>query len=574
MKVVLLAINAKYIHSSLSVWILAESISKYARASQDVSVVEATINQENGHIADNVAALEPEILGVSTYIWNAGKLPALLELLRKRLPGTIFVLGGPEASNNMEYWLENDADYVLHGEGEYSFPALLDEIGEGIPAEKAQKFPDKTAENNTIDKSVQFRPEQAAPEEPVDPYTDTYFTALNGRISYLETSRGCPFRCSFCLSAGVPVRYFPIDTVKKQINKLSHSGTQTIKLVDRTFNCNAERACELFDYIIRLDTDCRFHFEVAADLFDEQTLTLLALAPPGRIQLEAGLQSFHKPALDASSRQTDIGKAVKNITTLLQAGNIHIHADLIAGLPHETLKEFKESFNKAYALGAHTLQLGFLKLLHGSVMREQAAALEIQYDAQPPYEITSSPWMSIDDIKVLKQTENALQHTYNKRRFLSALEYVIAAYESDPFTFYSLLGAAVPNHGLQLEEYIERIYAFCIGLPGVDSSYLRDCMMCDWLSMVKGKNTPPFLTNRDSRISRDSKIDRNSLRDQNSRREHIETEAEKRLGHKLGRQEYAVLTTGNVVFVDSNDRDPVTGLYKVHTLNAGVKSPY
>jgi len=427
MKVTLLAINAKYIHSSLSVWILAESVSKYARALHDVNVVEATINQENSYIAENVAALKPDILGVSTYIWNAGKLPALLEQLRERLPGTIFVLGGPEASYNPEHWLENGADFVLPGEGEYNFPALLDvvaegrhagkipklpdETAEGIPAGKTQQHPEKTAKSNPVLNSVQFRPEPRALEEPVDPYTDAYFAALGGRISYLETSRGCPFRCSFCLSAGIPVRYFRMDTVKKQIKKLSHSGTQTIKLVDRTFNCNAGRAYELLKYIIGLDTDCRFHFEVAADLFDEHTLTLLASAPPGRIQLEAGLQSFHKPALDASSRQTDIGKAVKNITTLLQAGNIHLHVDLIAGLPHETPKDFKESFNKAYALGAHTLQLGFLKLLHGSVMREQAEILEIHYTSQPPYEITGSPWMTVDDIKVLKQTENALQHT-------------------------------------------------------------------------------------------------------------------------------------------------------------------
>ena len=564
MKVVLLAINAKYIHSSLSVWILAESVYKYARTSHDVSVIEVTINQDNKYIADSVAAHRPDVLGVSTYIWNAGKLPALLEQLREKLPGTIIVLGGPEASYNPEYWFENGADYVLPGEGEYRFPSLLDEIGEGKPAGKTQKLPNKTAEGDPGLKSVQFRPEQIAPEEPVDPYSDAYFAALNGRISYLEASRGCPFECSFCLSAGVPVRYFPIDIVKRQINKLSHSGTQTIKLVDRTFNCNAERAYELFDYIIRLDTECRFHFEVAADLFDEKTLTLLALAPPGRIQLETGLQSFHKPALDASSRYIKIGIAIKNIAALLQARNIHIHADLIAGLPHETLKEFKESFNKAYALGAHTLQLGFLKLLHGSVMREQAETLEIHYTPQPPYEITSSPWMTKDDIKFLKQTENALQHTYNKRRFLSALKYVITASGSDPFTFYGLLGATVPNHGIQLEEYIEKIYAFCVGLPGVDSSYLRDCMKCDWLSMVKGKNTPPFMKNRDSRTNRDSKIDRDSLKKQNCRRGYIETEAEKRLGHKLGRQEYAVLTTGKVVFVDSNDRDPVTGLYKIY----------
>jgi len=350
------------------------------------------------------------------------------------------------------------------------------------------------------------------------------------------------------LSAGSGVRYFPPDTVKEQILKLSQSGTHTIKFVDRTFNCNANRSCELFEYILGLNTDCRFHFEVAADLFDEHSLSLLASAPPGLFQLEIGLQSFHEPTLKASCRQMDVEKAEQNIKRLLQMQNIHIHVDLIAGLPFETLDDFKKSFNRAYSLDAHTLQLGFLKLLHGSELRKQAETLGIQYSAKPPYEIKCSPWLSKEDINTLKQTENALQHTYNKSRFLSTLNYVLAASKSSPFLFMNALGAAAPNHGTQLEDYIKLIYGFCAVLPGVNSDELRDCLICDWICMVKGKNTPAFLKNQDNRLKA------------------IEKEAEKQLGRMPSRGEAAILNSGKGVFVDSSDRDPVTGLYKIFYL--------
>ena len=528
MKIVLLAINAKYVHSSLSVWVIAGGVANYSRLLHEVSVIETTINQQNEDIADSVASHKPDVLGVSTYIWNAGKLPALLNLLRERLPDTIFALGGPEASNNAKFWIDCGADHVLPGEGEYIFPVFVDELAEG-------KLVDKV-----------YQQEKERINKPVDPYTDSLFKALDGRIAYLETSRGCPFRCSFCLSAGSGVRFFPLDAAKEQIHKLSQSGTHTVKFVDRTFNCNAERAYELFAQIIKLDTTCRFHFEVAADLFDDRTMSLLATAPLGRIQLEIGLQSFYEPALKASQRQIDFEKAEKNILTLLQARNIHIHVDLIAGLPYETLDDFIRGFDRAYALDAHTLQLGFLKLLHGSVLREQAEVFGISYGGQPPYEIKSSPWLSEEDIKTLKQTENALQHTYNKGRFLSTLKYVLAASGLSPFWFLNALGAAAPNHGTQLEKYIEQIYSFCVELSGVDSSELCDCLIYDWLSMVKGKNTPTFLKNQDVR------------------RENVEKKAEAILGRKPGRSEVAVLHSGKGVFVDSSDRDQVSGLYRTH----------
>ena len=554
-KVVLLAINAKYVHSSLAVRVLAGGIRKYARLLHDVVTVEAAtklINEIGGEIAESIVCSQPDVIGISTYIWNAGKLPEFMKMLRERLPDTVFVLGGPEASFNAEYWLKNGADYVLTGEGEYSFPPLLDELSERKTAAGAVRG-ENGAPGTQPETNPGYLPIPKGPvrsNEPIDPYEDCTidgcYNITDDRILYLETSRGCPFNCAFCLSAGSGVRFFPLETAKKQLYKLSKSGAQTIKLVDRTFNCDAGRAYELFEYVAGLDTKCSFHFEVAADMFNERTLELLSRAPPGRIRFEAGLQSFFIPALKASTRRTDLEKAEQNIRALLRGRNIHILVDLIAGLPYETLIDFQNSFDRAYALNPHALQLGFLKLLHGSELRRQAAALGIFYSEEPPYVIQNSPWLSAEDVQTLKHAENALQHTYNKGRFLSVLEYALSAAGLRPFSIFRGLGAAAPNHGAHLADYAARVYEFFAGLPGVDRNTLRDRMIIDWLGMVKGKNIPDFLRIPDKKLYS------------------VKEMAKKQLAHGIRRGEAAVLRSGTGIFVDSEDRDPVTGLYRVY----------
>ena len=575
-KLVLLAINAKYVHSSLSVWVLAGGVSRNSFLSHNVCVVETTINQEINEIVSLVAVHKPEVVGISTYIWNAHKLQDLMMSLRATLPKLVIVLGGPEASHNSDYWLKRGADHVIIGEGEYSLPALLDEletcgcapsprlhqinsvlpplesssvfcgdIAAAMPRDTSLAQPLCEAEGKERDTTE----EDAKSLDPIDPYSEDFLHALKGRIAYLETSRGCPFRCAFCLSGESSVRFFPLQVVKSQIDKLSRSGTKTIKLVDRTFNCDRDRAYELFAYIISLDTDCCFHFEVAADLFDVDTLSLLSSAAPGRIQLEAGLQSFHEPALTASSRKTNIRKAEENIRELLKHGNIHLHLDLIAGLPYETLPDFINGFNRAFALRAHTLQLGFLKLLHGSVLRKQANELGICYSADPPYEITGSPWMNSKDLQVLKKAENALQRTYNKGRFLSTLEYVFSVSKLSPFELFHHIGEAAPNHGTALNTYAKQLYDCLVSFPNIDNDILKDAMTCDWLAMVKGKNLPQFL-------KKDYK-----------HRKQMHRLAESKLGRTMHRDECVLLSSGKALYVDSADRDPVTSLYRLHYID-------
>jgi radical SAM superfamily enzyme YgiQ (UPF0313 family) len=539
-KVALVAVSAKYVHCTLSVWVLAAGVCEYARIPHDIEIIEANINQPVEEIAGRVANRAPDVVGISAYIWNAKVLPELIGLIKVCLPSAVIVLGGPEASYNAEYWLKTGADYVQRGEGERAFPAFLDCLSqnsypENIPGLcyiKGGKF---TA-----------NPENVYPDHWTDPYTDDFFASLGGRIAYIETSRGCPFKCTFCLSGGSGARFLPIDAAKNRLSRLSESGAGRIKLVDRTFNCDSQRAYNLFEYIIGLKKGC-FHFEVAPDLFDQKTISLLKTAPPGRVQLEAGLQSFHLPALEASSRKVDLQKSEDNIRKLLSGGNIHIHVDLIAGLPYETLADFKNSFERAWRLGAHTLQLGFLKMLHGSAMREKERS--IIFSKEPPYEITQNPWLSEGDIKTLKIAENALQSTHNKSRFLKTLGYVLAVSGAAAFELFFTLGKAAPNHATPLENYAESLYKTFKNLPNIEDGKMRESMIYDWLSMVKGKNMPRF------------------LRIPDNQRELAAQAAQNYLGRRPGRHETALLPSGKRLFVDINDRHPVTGLYRVRPID-------
>lgn len=526
-KVVILAINARYVHSCLAAWLLAEGVAQFARLPHDVTVVETNINQTDEEIISVIANMthnplcNTDVIAIPTYIWNATKLPNLIKKLRELMPKAIFVLGGPEAAHNTDYWLDHGADYIISGVGERKFAELLDTLAGA------------TLRHNT-----------ALTYDFIDPFTDTYLAALTGKIAYIETSRGCPFRCAFCLSGTDTVRFFPMDAVKKQLDKLARADVRIVKFVDRTFNADARRAYDIIDYILRLDTPNRFHFEVAADLFDQRTLELLATAPLGKIQIEAGLQSFFAPTLEAITRKTNLDKAVKNIQTILRVGNIHVHVDLIAGLPHETLTDFMDSFDAAYAIGAHTLQLGFLKMLHGSELRNNEKS--IMFNEEPPYEIISSPWLGETDLEILRRTEDALQNTYNKGRFLRTLQYVLKTTNIRPFMLYRQLGEAVPKNSMPLEIYAEKIYDFCLKLPGIKPNALIDQMILDWMEMVKGVNMPRFM----------------KLADKRKLAETIKT-AEVALGRKIRRNEAAQLTCGKDVYVDSENRDLVTGLYKI-----------
>lgn len=503
MKVLLCSLNSKYVHSSLAVWYLYESVKKDCPDSLFIDILEGSINQPPAELAGKIIQSRADIVAFSCYIWNFSIIQSLLAGIKAALPHVRILLGGPEVSYQPQKLIENNKniDYIIAGEGELPFSLLLSALCRnagvsGIPGLCYQEG-----------QSIRANPLAPPLPEPPDPYSKEYLSALRGRIAYLETSRGCPFSCAFCLSglSGTGVRFFSIDRAKRDIVFLANSGARTVKLVDRTFNCNPGRAYELFSFIIQeaghlIPPGICFHFEVAADLFDEATIALLSSAPPGLIQMEAGIQTFNTDALSAVVRKTDSFKLEKNIRRIAAAGNIHLHTDLIAGLPHEDLLSFARSFDRAYALGAHMLQLGFLKMLNGSDLRRRAQDLGYIYSPLPPYEIICNPWLSKSDLCRLSQVEYALNKFYNSGRFTLTLSYLLKATDMQPFVFFETLGKfllLIPvEQRRSLDDITRQAYRFFCSLPGADTAALRDCLVCDRIACKQ--NIPDFLKIPDS----------------------------------------------------------------------------
>lgn len=510
MKTRICALHSQYVHSALAPWYLKAAADSWCLLPQTVTVWEGTVNQPVEVIQDALMAEKADVLAFSCYIWNMSTIRRLLPELRKRAPETVFLLGGPEASYRAAELLEElpMVAAVQEGEGERSFAHLLDRLAQGIPFTDVPGVWSRSEAGEIV-----HQPAPPVTEDPPSPYATDYLTALKGRIAYLETSRGCPFSCAFCLSGRREgVRFFDLERAKRDIVSLANAGARTIKLVDRTFNCRPDRTYELLSFIMKhegssIPVGRRFHFEVAADLFDEKTLTLLNAAPPGLFQLEAGLQSFYPPTLEAVTRKTDVEKLCRHLTRLLAPGNIHVHIDLIAGLPEENLERFAQSFNRAYWLGPHVLQLGFLKLLPGSRLRAQAETLGYRYDPLPPYEFESCPWMDTDGKARLHRLEDVLERLYNSGRFLWTLAYVLKRTGVSPFSFFdgmaqTLFEQGKDTRGISLDAYTALTYAYCAGLPGIAPDRLRDIMACDLLVSSRNGRLPPCLQIEDKRLGR------------------------------------------------------------------------
>lgn len=505
MRAVFCAVNSKYIHSSLAPWCLAAGVRHFCRTPVQWEVFEATINQSEEQTAARLIALSPSFLTFSTYIWNISYIRRLLPMLRLALPDAVIVLGGPEASFHAEELLRQlpQADYILCGEGERSLPALIDCLNSGQVPEHIPGLCCR-GEDGVI---LKMPPELC--QNPPSPYCEEYFRTLNGRIAYLETSRGCPFSCAFCLSGKEePVRFFALDEARQNLIRLANSGAKTVKLVDRTFNCNPGRAKELIRFLIgeygrSIPQEVCFHFEVAADLFDDEALSLIASAPAGLMQFEAGLQSFHEPTLQAVTRKTSLSRLCRNLKKLIAPHNVHVHIDLIAGLPYETLSIFSQSFDKAYVLSPQMLQLGFLKLLYGSRLRAQAGSLGIRYSPDPPYEVLEAPWITQDELRFLHRFEDCFDRLYNSGRFSDTLRYVLKASGMRPFELFSFFCDGLegqPLDNLPLDEFTGLVLNRFSCLKGVDAGRLRDIMVCDRLASNRSGRLPSCLRVMDPRL--------------------------------------------------------------------------
>lgn len=498
-------LNSKYIHSSLAPWCLLAGVRAYCENGIDAEVAEGTINEPVENAAQRILEKGPQVIGLCCYIWNITQTKRLMRLIKERLPNSVIILGGPEVSYCAEKVLREEplADYVISGEGERPFALLLNALKSNqeisdIPGLCYRK-------NGQFVCSEPYIPE----EEPPNPYTQEYLNALKGRIAYLETSRGCPYRCAFCLSGRCGgARFYGMERAKKELLLLANSGTQTVKFVDRTFNANRSRAIELFHFIIdnygsAIPKGVCFHFEIAGDILDDETIALLAKVPLGAIQLEIGLQSFHEQTLSAIHRKTDTERLKNNIARLLQKGNMHIHIDLIAGLPYEDLSLFAKSFHIAYALKPNMLQLGFLKLLYGAPMREEPQQYPCTYSEAPPYEVTSTPWISQQELQKLHSAEDALERLYNSGRFRGTLDYILKQTGKLPFHLFWEFGQFCAEKMVQnipLDAYTALVFDYFSGQNGVERAVLRDMMVCDRLASNASGKLPAALRVRDKRL--------------------------------------------------------------------------
>lgn len=518
--VVLGVLNAKYVHASPAPWCLAAGVKAYApKLYSRVRIVEANVNQPMADVLKRITDASPIVVGFSCYIWNIGATLELCRALRQALPNIVIVLGGPEVSYHAKEVLQNNAavDYILAGEGEESLPAFLRAV---LAGENKTYLPEK------VHKSIfglcgryakggiyESSPCVLSTKVP-SPFTAGYADAVKGRIAYFETSRGCPYSCAFCLSGrcGRP-RFFALD-VLQDLLILSNSGARTIKFVDRTFNANALHANQILRFILthygkEIPFGTCFHFEIAGDILREEIFALLAKMPKGAVQLEIGMQSFCEKTLEAVQRKTDTAVLQANIRRLVNMGNMHIHIDLIAGLPYEDLAEFSKSFNKGYALKAQMLQLGFLKLLKGSAMRELPERYPCQFDENPPYEVRSTPWLLKQDMALLHHTEDAVSRVYNSGRFRLTADYVLRVSGKTPFEFYTELGAFMHKEGVHigasLDDYTAALQNYCVLLKNVDKEALRDALVRDRLSTNSTGGLPPCLRRQDEQLAKATK---------------------------------------------------------------------
>ena len=319
-------------------------------------------------------------------------------------------------------------------------------------------------------------------EETPSPYCDEFFAALGNRIPYIETSRGCPYSCAFCLSGRCGgVRYFDMERVKREIILLAEKSVSTVKFIDRTFNANKKRSKEILCFVSEnIKRDVCFHFEIAGDILDNETIEIINSAPKGRFQLEIGMQSFNERTLEYINRKTDCEKLKQNILRLTEKKNVHVHIDLIAGLPYEDMESFKKSFNTAFSLGADMLQMGFLKLLHGADMREDKEKYPCEFSAEPPYEVLSTPWLTREEMQTLHLTEDALDRLCNSGRFRRTILYILGSSGRSPFDIFSGFGtSAGRTDGMSLDDYTALVYNYFSDMSGVDKNVLRDKMVCD-----------------------------------------------------------------------------------------------
>ena len=441
MKFLLVALNAKYIHSNPALYSLRSyAVQKDAQAKAEVEIAEYTINQQLLDVMTDIYKRQPDAAAFSCYIWNWTMMKRLITQLHKVMPDLPIWLGGPEVSFHSEQILEElpFVTGIMVGEGEETFAQLLGFYRQQEPAERTNLQQIKgLVFRDAAFQSIVRTDERELTDISKLPFLYDNLDAFQNRIIYYESSRGCPFRCSYCLSSiDKKVRLRDLSLVKKELQTFLDAKVPQVKFIDRTFNCNRTHALEIWNYILKNDNGVtNFHFEIAADLLDEEQLDLLGKMRPGLVQLEIGVQSTNEETLRAVRRYSDTEKLGALMVRIQKPKNVHIHLDLIAGLPHEGLESFRKSFNDVYRMKPEQLQLGFLKVLKGSHMEEMAGEWGIVSMDEPPYEVLRTKWISFDDVILLKKVENMVELYYNSNQFSHVLPVLERQFES-PFDLF------------------------------------------------------------------------------------------------------------------------------------------
>ena len=500
MKILLAACNAKYIHSNLAVYNLKSCSGEY---SSRVVVKEYTINQIRDDILKDIYLEQPDVVCFSCYIWNISFVRELVPDLKKILPQVEFWAGGPEVSYDaMEFLKKNPAFFgVMVGEGEETFHEL------------AGYYIERKPETLSGIRGVAFRDENKGRDivhtgwrELMDlskvPFAYSNLTEFKNRIIYYESSRGCPFSCSYCLSSiDKKLRFRDIELVKKELQFFIDNKVPQVKFVDRTFNCKHDHAMEIWRYITENDNGItNFHFEISADLLRAEELALMKTMRPGLIQLEIGVQSTNPQTIKAIRRTMDFEKLKGIVEQIHSFGNIHQHLDLIAGLPYEGYDSFHKSFCDVYALRPEQFQLGFLKVLKGSYMMEMTGEYQILYKDREPYEVLSTAWLTYGEILRLKMVESMVEVYYNSGQFKNTLVF-LEKYFDDPFRMYEALGRFYEKKGYsEISHSRMRRYEILMEFAGeqkeIPSEALSDVMLLDLYLRENLKSRPSFASDQ------------------------------------------------------------------------------
>ncbi|MBD8035616.1 B12-binding domain-containing radical SAM protein [Solibacillus sp. A46] len=507
MKIILSTLNAKYIHTNLAIrYLKAAALPEF-----DCELAEYTIKDPAFNIVSDLFQKKPDVVGFSCYIWNINETIAVIRMLKTVLPNVKIVLGGPEVSYDVHEWVRKheEIDFIIMGEGEVSFKEMLRHFNGEIPLDKVPGI--CYLEEGKL--KIHAQPPKIDLREIASPFRfEEDLPHLGKRIQYIETSRGCPFSCQFCLSSiEVGVRYFNREKIKEDIRYLMNNGAKTIKFVDRTFNISRSYAMEMFQFLIdEHQPGVVFQFEITADIMRPEVIQFLNdNAPKGLFRFEIGVQSTNDLTNDLVKRRQNFEKLTRTVTMVKEGGKIDQHLDLIAGLPEEDYASFRKTFNDVFAMRPEELQLGFLKLLRGTGLRLEAEKYGYTYVDISPYEIFSNNVLTFDDIVRIKHAEDVLEKYWNAHRMDNTIEYLVTKVFETPFDFFQSFGTYWETKGWsrighQLEDLFRRLLEFLQTVNHADLEVITSLMKYDFL---QGQQFQPRKLWWDDRLSEDEMKD-------------------------------------------------------------------